>query len=226
MASPPAPLASRKAKSALAAQEFLTIEEIREDILTLKGGRGIRAVVMVSALNFALKSEQEQDALTFQYENFLNALDFPLQIVVQSRHLNIQPYLETLAGRQKEETNELLKIQIGEYIEFIRTFVDLTKIVSKTFFVVVPFQPSVAERHAGGLLRGFLGRGRETGRANGDQEFAQYKIQLLQRVDTVTLGLRRLGLRAMQLQNDELMELFYGLYNPAESQAVRAVGEG
>ena len=205
---------------------FLTIEEIREDVLVLKGGLGLRAVLMASALNFALKSELEQEALTFQYENFLNALDFPLQIVVQSRHLDIRPYLETLTGRQKEETNELLKIQIGEYIEFIRTFVELTKIVSKTFFVVVPFQPSIAERHAGGFLKGFLRGGGEAPLPNGGQEFAQYKTQLLQRVDTVTLGLRRLGLRSMQLKSDELIELFYGLYNPAESQAVRIVGEG
>src|SRR3989344_1896721 len=209
-------------KGALAAQEFLSIESIRDGIVVLKGGQGLRAVLMVSSLNFALKSEEEQDALTFQYENFLNSLDFPLQFAVHSRRLNIQPYLGTLEAREHEETNELIKVQIGEYIEFVRTFVELSHVVSKTFYAVVPFQPSVAERSSGVVrsFSSFFGGSRTSDTANED-EFIRWKTQLLQRVDTVALGLRRLGLRVVQLDTEELIELFYGLYNPTESQRVR-----
>lgn len=209
-----------KTKSSLPAQDFLLIDSIRDGIIVMKQGLGLRAVLMVSALNFALKSEEEQDAIVFQYQNFLNSLDFPLQFVVQSRRLNIRPYLESLAVRQKEESNELIKIQIGEYTEFVRTFVELTQIVSKTFYAVIPFQPSIAERQSIGksFIRFFGGR---SGKTNGGDDFSQFKNQLQQRVDAVSLGLRRLGLRAVMLKTDELVELFYGLYNPSESQKVK-----
>lgn len=221
------PLAAKQSKSAPNAQELLSIDSIRDGVVTMRGGAGIRAVLMVSALNFALKSEEEQDAIIFQYENFLNSLDFPLQIVIHSRRLNIQPYLETLAERQKEEANELLKVQIGEYIEFVRTFVELSHVVSKNFFVVVPFQPSAAERSAG-ILSGLtkLFSGGTTTPAENDGEFTQLKSQVSQRVDAVSLGLRRLGLRVVQLNTEELVELFYGLYNPTESQRIREEEKG
>lgn len=222
---PPA-LFSPQSKSALAAQEFLALETIREDVVVMKKHEGLRAVLMVSAVNFALKSEEEQDALTFQYENFVNSLDFSIQFVIHSRRLNVQPYLETLRARAAEEPNELLKVQIEEYTEFVRTFVELTNVVSKTFFAVVPFQPSVVERR-GGLLKSLLSTGRGAARARGadaGDEFASAKGQLLQRVDAVSLGLRRLGLRVAQLDTEELIELFYGLYNPTESQRVAGAG--
>ncbi len=212
-----------KAKSAAATQEFLPVEAIRDGVVILRGGEGLRAVLMASSLNFALKSEEEQDALTAAYQDFLNSLDFSIQFVVSSRRLNIQPYLDTLAGRQREETQELIKVQITEYIEFVRTFVELTQIVAKTFYVVIPLQPSIVERRSG-ILRGLMslfergGRGQEAG-AGGD-EFAKFKSQLLQRVDAVSVGLGRLGLRVAQLSTEELIELFYGLYNPTESQKI------
>ena len=138
-------------------QDFVLIESVRDGIVVLKDG-SLRAVLMASSLNFALKSEEEQDAIIFQYENFLNSLDFTLQFVVHSRRLNIQPYLDTLAARQNEETQELLRVQITEYIEFVRSFVELSEIVSKTFYIIVPFQPSVAEQHAG-LFQKLFGKG-------------------------------------------------------------------
>ncbi len=213
--------ASKKAASTAASQEFLPIDAIRDNIVLLKGG-GARAVLMVSSLNFALKSEEEQDALVFQYENFLNALDFPLQLIVQSRHLNIRPYLDILVERRKEETNDLLKIQIGEYADFVKSFVEMTNIVTKTFYAVVPFVPSVAERSSG-FLKGLslmFGKSAKPG-AKEDESFVQLRNQLLQRVDAVSAGLRRLGLRVAPLNTEELVELFYGLYNPSESQQIR-----
>lgn len=219
----PPQLTSAKSKAAIAAQEFIPIESIRDGIIVLKGNEGLRAILMVSSLNFALKSEEEQDALVFQYENFLNSLDFPMQLVVQSRRLNILPYVETLAARQKDETNELLKVQISEYIEFIKTFVDLSHIVAKTFYAVVPFQPSVAER-GGGILKSLTSFFSSSGKPKAvedEEEFTNFRTQLLQRVDAVSLGLRRLGLRVAVLNTEELIELFYGLYNPGEFEHTR-----
>lgn len=221
------PFTPQKSKSARASQEFLPIETIRDGVVALKSGQGLRAVLMASSLNFALKSEEEQDAIVFQYENFLNSLDFPVQFAVQSRRLNIQPYLDSLASREKEETNDLLKVQIGEYVEFIRTFVELTNIVAKSFYVVVPFQPTLAERRGGGFLAGLrslFGRSPAApagGAAEAEDEFERFKRQLLQRVDAVSLALRRMDVRLAQLNTEELVELFYGLYNPTEAQRIR-----
>lgn len=217
MTMPPNPV-SVKTKTA-AAQEFLPIDTIRDGVLVLRGGGGLRAVLMVSSLNFALKSEDEQDATVFQYENFLNALDFPLQFVIQSRRLNIRPYLETLAERQKEESNELLRVQIGEYVEFVKSFVEMTNIVSKMFYAVVPFTPSIAARR-GGLLKGLgaiFSGGKGAGAAAGEGDFGLWRNQLAQRVGTLSAGLKRLGLRVVELNTEELIELFYSLYNPADS---------
>lgn len=213
-----------KSKSAIAAQEFLVIDSIRDGTVVLTDGRGLRAVVMVSSMNFALKSEEEQDATVSQYENLLNALDFPLQLVIHSRHLNINPYLDTLREREKEETNELLKVQISEYIEFVETFVELSNVVAKTFYVIVPFTPSIAETK--GLTKGLLsllGIKINHKTEDSDDKFIELRAQLIQKVDAVMLGLRRMGLRAAMLNTEELIELFYGLYNPTESQKISEV---
>lgn len=208
----------------VSAQQFLAIDTIREDVVILKDG-GLRVVLMCSALNFALKSTDEQDAIIFQFQNFLNALDFPLQFTIHSRRLNIAPYLETLKERQKDELNELLKIQIAEYIEFIKTFVDMTNIMSKTFYVVVPFTPPLLEKE--GVLRNFaslLGLG-SAEKPKGTDSFEEYKSQLWQRVDTVMAGLRRVSVRSAPLNTEELIELFYGLYNPTEFEKALAPAE-
>ena len=211
-----------KSKGSLASQEFLAVDAIRDGIIVLKGGQGLRAVLMASSMNFALKSEEEQDAVVAQYENLLNALDFPLEFAINSRHLDINPYLDTLREREKEETNELLKIQIGEYVEFVKTFVELSNIVAKTFYVAVPFTPSIVERKPGLLagLSSLWGKPVSAAAADSEDQFAEFKTQLLQRVDAVSLGLRRMGLRAAMLNTEELVELFYGLYNPTESQKI------
>ena len=200
---------------AVPAQQFLTIDSIREDTVVLKDG-AVRVILMCSSFNFALKSTDEQDAVVFQYQNFLNALDFPIQFVIHSRRLNIEPYLASLAERQKEEVSDLLKIQIGEYSEFIKTFVAATNIMSKSFFVVVPFTPTLLEQKGGfaKFLSAFTGKGKTSGLNSA--EFEERKRSLWQRVDTVTEGLQRFGIRSAPLNTEELIELFYGLYNPTE----------
>lgn len=206
------------------AQQFLAIDTIREDIVILKDG-GFRVVLMCSSLNFALKSTDEQDATIFQYQNFLNSLDFPVQFVIQSRRLNVSPYLDSLKERQKEEDNELLKIQIAEYVEFVKTFVDATNIMSKVFYAVIPFTPPLAE-HVG-FLKDFIKYIPFQKRALGvdASSFEERKNQLWQRADTVVAGLQRFGIRSAPLNTEELIELFYGLYNPTEFERALAPSE-
>ena len=205
--------------TANAAQQFLAIDQIREDVITLKEG-GYRVILMCSSVNYALKSPDEQDALIFQYQNFLNALDFSVEIIIHSRRLNIAPYLETIKQRQKEETNELLKVQIAEYTEFIKNFVELTNIMSKTFYITVPFDPPIiAQRGTVGRIISAIGIGKQQNNAQ-ETVFEEYKNQIWQRVDTVASGLQRTGIRAVPLNTEELVELFYGLYNPTEFEKV------
>lgn len=202
------------------AAQFLSIDTIREDVVVLKEG-GLRVVLMASSLNFALKSTDEQDAITFQYQNFLNSLDFPLQCVIHSRKLNIAPYIDSLRARQKEEDNELLKIQINEYIDFIASFVEMSNIMSKTFYVVVPFTPSILEQK--GIASGLFNMFKSAPVATDAGPFEEQKNQLWQRVDAVVSGLRRMGIRSVPLNTEELIELFYGLYNPSEFEKTAAL---
>lgn len=211
---------SKKSAQAKSAQDFINIESVRDGVVVMKDG-GIRAVLMASSLNFALKSEDEQDAITFQYQNFLNSLDFSVQFVVHSRRLNISPYLDTLKDRVKEEPNELLKVQIEEYVDFVKSFVELSNIVAKMFYVIIPFNPSIITRHGiMGQVMSFLKPPSASQKKTGGQDqFAEFKNQLFQRVDEVSLGLMRVGVRTAPLNTEELIELFYGLYNPTEQAA-------
>ncbi len=211
------PTESKKSKSARASQEFLSVDSIRDGVVTLKDG-GYRMILMASAFNFALKSPEEQDAIIFQYQNFLNSIDFSIQFTIQSRKLNIEPYLASLKDYEKMQENELLKMQTAEYVEFVRSFVELSNIVSKTFYVVIPFTPSLAEKSGmNSLFSSFFGGGKESPADTKESDkFEEYKSQLLQRVDAVQLGLQRFGVRTVLLKTEELIELFYGLYNMQE----------
>lgn len=211
-------MATTKAKSS---QEFVAIKEIRDDVIVLED-KTMRMILMASSLNFALKSAEEQEAVIVQYQELLNSLDFSIQFFIQSRHLNIEPYLDSLREAEKRQANELLKIQTREYIEFVKNFVSLTEIVSKTFYVVVPFTAAVfGEAKTGPLgipnvFKGLFAKKhtRETD-LRGDN-FEEYKSQLLQRIGAVSQGLSRIGIRAVPLNTEELIELFYRLYNPGE----------
>lgn len=206
-------------------QSFVSIKEIRDGVIVLKDG-GLRAVLMVSSLNFALKSAEEQDAIILQYQNFLNSLDFSVQFFIQSRRLNIGPYLDILKERQRQETNDLLKIQEAEYIEFVKNFVESTGIVTKMFYVVVPYVPSLLPAVGGtisGIFDTWLGRGRKAKNAGGEKgSFEENKLQLFQRADAVLQGINRMGVRAVPLNTEELIELFFGLYNPGELEKGKA----
>lgn len=193
-------------------QDFLPIKEIRDGVVVLKDS-SMRMILIASSLNFALKSQDEQTALLFQYQNFLNSLDFQVQIFTQSRKLDIRPYINVLEDRMKEQANDLIKIQTKEYIEFIKSFTEATNIMSKSFFVVVPYSPPVYLNHSG-----FLGKMFHKKQEGAEElkSFEENKTQLEQRGSVVEQGLSPLGLRLVALGTEELVELYYKLFNPGE----------
>ena len=190
-------------------QQFLEIDQIKEGVVVLRN-KSLRGVVMVSSLNFALKSDDEQSAIVYQFQNFLNSLDFPLEITVQSRTLNITGYLDKLKELEKAQENELLKIQTAEYQKFIKELIVGGQILSKNFFVVVPF--TLIE------IPGFKGAQKQKNEAPTEDQFQRAKSQLWQRMEFVALGLRRCGLQCVLLNTPELIELFWSLYHPEESE--------
>lgn len=199
-------------------QNLVEIEEIKESTLILKDGT-LRQILMVSGVNFALKSEDEQAAISAGYANFLNSIDFGIQILVHSRKINIDKYLAELDRRIAEEQSPLLQNQIGEYKEFIRQFVQETAIMSKSFFVVVPWHgTSAAQPSVSGMMPfGKKKPAEEEKRVLEEQKqenFSKNLQQLAQRVSQVVDGLSAVGLDVLVLNDEQLVELFYNLYNP------------
>jgi len=199
-----------------ATQEFVDIDEIREGAVILKSG-SLRSVLMCSSRNLELESIDSQNAIISAYSDFLNSFDWPLQIVIHSRRLDIAPYLRTLEEKLKVQENELLKIQTAEYIEFIRNFVTLSDIMIKRFYVVVPFDP-IESKTAGPLetLTSIIKKPTQAVESLSAEKFTEYRNQLLQRTEHIILALAHVGIKAGQLATDELIELFYNLYNPEE----------
>ncbi len=205
------------ARKGINSQLFLDIAEIKDGVIVLKNG-GLRAILMVSSINFALKSIDEQDAIIFQYQRFLNSLDFSIQIVVNSRRLNIDNYLDTLKTKEKEQINELLRFQITEYREYVKGLVQMANIVSKSFYVVIPF--AVAEKAKGGLLGKINSSLKKRNILNSREEFERGREQLWQRVEHIIGGLGGVGLKMTPINTQEIIELFYGLYNPGLSEKI------
>jgi len=200
-------------------QNFVPIQEIRDGVIVLKNG-GMRAVILASSLNFALKSSDEQSSILLQFQNFVNSLDFSIQIFIQSKKLDIRPYTALLEERYKEQTTDLMKIQVREYIEFIRTFVESTNIMSKSFFVVIPYDPPIMTSSKNPLssMMGGAKKGSAEANKTADGQFQEYRSQLEQRVAVVEQGLVRCGIRAAELGTEEVVELFYKLFNPGETE--------
>ena len=194
-------------------QQFLEFEQIREGIIILKN-KALRAALMVSSLNFALKSEEEQNAILYQFQNFLNSLDFSCQILIHSRKINIVSYLDKLKEIEDKEDNELLKMQIAEYRNFIDSLMTGGSIMHKMFYVIVPFTLSESQGMASEKKKRFATKIPVLT----EEEFQRCKSQLLQRVEFVALGLRRCGLQAVPLTTPELIELLWGFYHPMESE--------
>ncbi|PCI20476.1 hypothetical protein COB64_02035 [Candidatus Wolfebacteria bacterium] len=203
------------ALAARATQNFVPIKEIRNGIVVLKDG-GLRAVLMASSINLSLKSLDEQNATIRQFQSFLNSLDFSTQIVVQSRKLDIRPYIILLENRMKEQVEPLLKIQTREYIQFIRNFTESRNIMTKSFIIVVPYT-APALGPASGLkgLTSIFSSKKKTKVQEGI-DFAEKQSQLEQRVGVIQGGLARMGVRSVQLGTEEVVELFYKTFNPGD----------
>jgi len=209
-------MVSEKTIKRPATQEFVDIEKIREGVIILKNGE-LRAVLMCGSRNLELESIDSQNAIINAYADFLNSFDWPLQIVIHSRKLDIKPYLAALEEKLKTQENELLKIQTAEYIDFVRSFVTLSDIMIKRFYTVVPFDPVESKAESpfekiSSLIKSPSKKPQELP----EEKFQQYKNQLFQRVEHIILALAHVGIKAVGLQTEELIELFYNLYNPEE----------
>ena len=194
------------------AQKFIPISEIKQDTVVLKDGT-MRAVLMISSINFALKNEDEQTAIISSYVSFLNALEHPLQIVIQSRELYIKPYLNDLIKREREQSNELLRAQIADYRSFVVQLVEMGEIMSKNFYVVVPYDPLSNKKKSFWSRLGEVVNPAVTVKLKLDR-FAKRKYDLDQRVRQIESGLKSIGLEVVRLDTQSLVEIFYSIYNP------------
>ena len=200
------------APKADATQQFVTVKEIRNGLIILKDG-SYRGVLICSSINFGLKSAEEQHAITMGFQNFLNTLDFSIQIVVNSRRMDLRPYLALLAEKEPEQKTELMRIQLREYIEFVRSFTDQANIMTKSFYVVVSYSPHVSPASAVSFLR--RGGAAATSVA-AETSFEEDRAQLEQRLTLVAGGLSGTGVRAVPLGTEEVIELLYRSFNPGE----------
>ncbi len=204
------------AKPRQSTQMFLDIAEIKNDTVILKDGT-LRAVMMVSSINFALKSEEEQEAIVSGYVTFLNYLDFPIQIMIQSRRLDIDNYLKRLEEAERDLTNDLLKAQINDYKAYIQELIELGDIMTKNFFIVVPFSP-IEARSSGFFSRLSAVLSPTKIIQLKDDKFNKFLHDLNQRVEHVRMNISSLGLKTVRLDTQSLIELYYNVYNPIVSQ--------
>jgi len=197
-------------------QQYLDIAEIKENTVVMKDGT-LRAVLLVSSINFALKSEDEQNAVIEAYVRFLNNLSFTLQIVIQSRELDIDNYLQYLKGKEKEQTNKLLKVQTADYIGYIKELTSLGKIMNKRFYIVVPYDPLTDKHKSFFSLIGEAMRPATIIKLK-EKTFRQYQEMLERRVESVAGGLESMGVAVARLDTQSLIELYYKTYNPETSK--------
>ncbi len=200
---------------AKATQEFVPIKEVRDGVIVLKDG-GLRAIILANSINLSLKSSDEQKATIFQFQSFLNTLDFVIQISVQSRRLDIRPYLLLLENRAKVQNEPLLKLQTNEYIEFIRKFTEDVSIMTKSFFLVVPYTHTILKSDSGILKRLFSKRSKEEANTAKQEDFEEKRSQLEERIGVIEQGLSRCGIKSTQLGTEEVVEVFYKVFNPGE----------
>ncbi len=207
---------TKKAAQPQTTKDFVQISEVRDSVVILKDG-SLRSIIEVGSINFELKSADEQAAIIQGFQGFLNSIDFPLQIMINSRKLDIAPYVKSLEDLNQSLKNELLKIQAAEYARFIKGLTELTNVMAKKFYVVVPFYAiEVVAKTPGGFFGAIKGAiiPSKTQKKIADEELENYKVQLNQRIDIIYGGLSGLGLKMKVLSKDELMNMFYSYYNP------------
>lgn len=198
--------------AAEATQQFVPVKEIRNGTIILKDG-GYRGILICSSVNFGLKSADEQHAIILGFQNFLNTLDFSIQIMVNSRKMDLRPYLALLEEKNPDQKTELMRIQLREYIEFVRSFADQANIMTKSFYIVVPYAAHVSAARAMNFLRR---ESTSAKKAAARTSFEEDRAQLEQRLSLVIGGLAGTGVRATMLGTEEVIELLYRSFNPGE----------
>lgn len=197
-------------------QDFVPIKEVRDGIILLKDG-GLRSIVLANSINLSLKSGEEQKAIIMQFQNFLNTLDFSVQICIESRRLDIRPYLLLLENRMRVQNEPLMKLQTKEYMEFIRNFTENVNIMTKTFFIVIPYsENSFIPSNTSMLENLFKRKSNEEKKIAEKMDFEEKRSQLEQRVSIIQQGLNRCGIKSAQLGTEEAVEIFYKVFNPGE----------
>jgi len=193
-------------------QQSIQIAGIKDGVIILKNG-SYRMVFQVTALNFALKSEMEQNSLIMQYQSFLNSLHFPIQIVIRSRQLDLTPYIGKLKKSADKATNELIKMQTADYVDFIDKLINLANIMKKNFYVILPYDPlSVSKSNP---LDSLFKKSQVYDHIKiSNVEFEKHVDKLRERAGIVAGGLGSMGLHCQQLSSEQLIELFYEVYNP------------
>lgn len=194
-------------------QSYLTLSEIKSGTLITENGN-MSSVIAVSSTNFALKSQEEQQALIYGYQNFLNSIDFPIQILMQSRKMDVHVYLEKVRKVMEQQTNELLRVQTAEYIEFISKLIENASVMNKNFYIIVSYNAGALPTTTGGFMSLF--KKKTTPSDNATEKFKDFqdkKTKLDQRVNTVIAGLSGLGLKCLPLGTEEITELLYQSYN-------------
>lgn len=193
-------------------QQFLKFTEIRDDAMVMQDGT-LRAVLLVSSTNFDLKSQEEQDALIYSYQRFLNSLEFHIQILMQSRKMNISEYTEKLKGLMERQTNELLRMQTSEYIEFINRLVESANVMNKNFYVIIPYELIQPVKATTGFFSNLFKKNQAGQISQREESFVEARKQLDERVAQVSANLSSAGLRIVRLNTDQLIELVYNSYN-------------
>jgi len=197
----------------------IPLAQIQDNAILMKDD-SLRGVLMTNSLNFSLKSTDEQDAITYRYQDFLNSLDFPLQILIVTRKFDISDYLTMLEQKRNEQDNELLRIQVSEYIDFIKSLTQLTNIMSTFFYLVVPFAQS-EEKKVVGLADRVKTVFKKTDKQKQKRSYDEMLIGLRQRMEYISSGLSAIGLKTATLTNEELLELFYQMYNPEAKEKAK-----
>jgi hypothetical protein len=187
---------SLKSKSKTSARNQIAIKGVRDGILILPNNQ-YRAILEVAALNFELRSDEEQDAIIDTYESVLNSVGVPLQILIRTREIDMDKYLEDLQDRRKDEKEEIYRDQLKNYNEFIRTLIADNKILTRHFYIVVPYQPTDKNEKA---------------------DFDLVEEQLRLRLDIVSKGIAKLGMHTFQIDSLKVLDLFYSFYSPTQAK--------
>ncbi len=209
-------------------QDFVPIKEVKDGVVVLDDGTLV-SISLVTSVNISLKSYEEQEVTINAFKAFLNVLEFPVQISIQSRRLDIKPYLEILEERLKNQTNEILKLQTIEYIAFIKNFTDAINIMDKKFFLVVSYRPVVFSAASNGVFGKipFFGNKSSNNQKNATNDriiFEEAKAQLEQRTGLLSSALSRTGVKIKTLDTESVLEVFYSIFNPDQGGVQGVVG--